>query len=181
MITLYELRKLCIDRFSGEHVILAGILIAWAETDPQKELSNLLVKTKISIDDFLRAIQPFLNTTSNDDDEFSLFIKCYLVIILVYIDDLIITGNNNSLIDHVIGLICREFECRDLSSMGFFLGMEISTDSGTLLLTQTRYATDLLKKFGMENCSPCSTLLQPGIHLQHDDGELLPMPPSTRA
>ena len=107
----------------------------------------------------------------------SLFIKrqqSTTVIILVYVDDLIITGNNSSLIDQVIELLCHEFDCRDLGSLGFFLGMEISSNSGTLLLTQTRYAFDLLKKFNMENCSPCPTPLRPRVHLKHDEGELLP-------
>ena len=57
------------------------------------------------------------------------------MIVLVYVDDLVITENNSSLIDQVIGLLCREFDCRDLGSLGFFLDMEISSDSGDLHLT----------------------------------------------
>ena len=70
----------------------------------------------------------------------SLFIKSFqshTVVILVYVDDLIITGSSASLIAQVIGLLCHEFDCRDLSTLGFFLGMEISSNSGTLLLNQT--------------------------------------------
>ena len=107
----------------------------------------------------------------------SLFIKRHhsaTVIILVYVDDLIITSNDSLLIDQVIKLLCHEFDYHDVGSLGFFIGMEISSDSGTLLLTQTRYASDLLKKFNMENCSPCSIPLRPGLQLKHDEGELLP-------
>ena len=96
------------------------------------------------------------------------------MIILVYVDDLIIMGSDSSLIDQVIKLLSHEFDCRDLGSLGFFLGMEISFDSSGLLLTQTRYASDLLKKFNMENCSSCPTPLRLGIYLKHDDGDLLP-------
>ena len=79
-------------------------------------------------------------------------------------------------IAQVISLLCHEFDCRDLGSLGFFLGLEISSNFGTLLLTQTWYATDLLNKFNMENCSPCRTHLRSGSHLKPDEGETLPNP-----
>ena len=79
-------------------------------------------------------LQGFASSLSDS----SLFIKRHrssTVIILVYVDDLIITGNDSSLIDQVIKLLSHEFDCRDLGSLGFFLGMEILSDSSGLLLT----------------------------------------------
>ncbi|MBN2442846.1 MAG: ATP-dependent Clp protease ATP-binding subunit [Spirochaetales bacterium] len=77
MITMYELRKLCIKRFPGAPITLVAMLISWAESDPYKELSAIFNETGLTLEDFSQSIQPFLNTTSKEDD--ALLTSCLLV------------------------------------------------------------------------------------------------------
>jgi len=77
MLTLYELRKLCIARFPDTHITLVGILTAWAEKDPDKELSSLFKGTGITIAEFTESLHPFLETTSPEDEE--ILTACLLV------------------------------------------------------------------------------------------------------
>lgn len=74
----------------------------------------------------------------------------------MYVDDLIVIGNNNEVIENVIKRVFDEFHCRDLGILKTFLGIEvISQNDGSLILTQARYALDLLKKFNITLCKPC--------------------------
>lgn len=49
-----------------------------------------------------------------------------MVWILVYVDNLIIMGNNEITIEEVIKLICEEFSCKDLGMLNYFLGTKLS-------------------------------------------------------
>lgn len=76
---------------------------------------------------------------------------------LVYVDDIIITGSS-SFISRLKVLLHREFTLKDLGSLNYFLGIEaIHSPTGDLTLTQQKYVSDLLKKAGMSNCKPTST------------------------
>ena len=54
----------------------------------------------------------------------------------------------------------------------FFLGMEVSCTPGILTLSQAHYASNLLKKFQIDNCKPCSTPCVPGSVLSAAIGVL---------
>ncbi|MBN2535769.1 MAG: ATP-dependent Clp protease ATP-binding subunit [Spirochaetales bacterium] len=77
MITLYDLRKLCKERFPGRNVTLTGILLTWGETDSRKELSSLLEGTGMSLERFVAVMRLFENTPAPGDDE--LLTTCLLV------------------------------------------------------------------------------------------------------
>ncbi|WP_353805846.1 reverse transcriptase domain-containing protein, partial [Acinetobacter baumannii] len=75
------------------------------------------------------------------------------VILLVYVDDIIITGSTAALIQDVTRTMHTTFKMKDLGPLHYFLGMEVSrTDSG-LFLHQSKYARDLLQKVGLEKCT----------------------------
>lgn len=71
---------------------------------------------------------------------------------LVYVDDLLLTGSSSQLVTQVVTQLSSSFALKDLGSLHFFLGIEaISTPQG-LVLSQHKYATDLLVKAGMSDC-----------------------------
>ncbi|KAI3766125.1 hypothetical protein L2E82_16175 [Cichorium intybus] len=83
----------------------------------------------------------------------------YLLYLLVYVDDIILTGNNSSLIQQFITCINNEFATKDLGKLSYFLGLEVSyTDTG-LFLTQTKYAHDILTRAGLLDAKPVYTPL----------------------
>jgi hypothetical protein len=94
----------------------------------------------------------------------------------VYVDDLVVTGPDNQQVSAFIQQLCSHFDCRDLGPLSFFLGMHAVPKPGGLFLSQTRYATELLSRFGMATCSPVSTPLPTGPLPRRDEGELYPNP-----
>lgn len=79
---------------------------------------------------------------------------CYL---LVYVDDILLTGNNLVLLQRLIRLLSLEFKLRDLGDVHYFLGIEVQTTSMGLMLCQHKYTLDILTRAGMLSCKPVDT------------------------
>ena len=73
------------------------------------------------------------------------------VILLVYVDDIIITGSTAALIQDVTR--ATTFKMKDLGPLHYFLGMEVSRTGSDLFLHQSKYGRDLLQKAGLEKCT----------------------------
>ncbi|XP_021299232.1 uncharacterized protein LOC110427638 [Herrania umbratica] len=65
-----------------------------------------------------------------------------------------------------------EFGMTDLGEMPYFLGMEFKQMDDQIVIHQSKYAQDLLKKFNMSFCKPAPTPLAVGCKLSKDDGEI---------
>lgn len=79
----------------------------------------------------------------------SLFFKRvqgYLLLILVYVDDIIITGSNAQLIQQVIDNLKSTFALKDLSELNYFLGIQVTKNQLGLHLSKSKYVVDLLGK-----------------------------------
>ena len=98
------------------------------------------------------------------DADGNLFIyrhDCHLVFLLLYVDDIILTGNDSVFTTSIIQLLSSTFVLKVLGILHYFLGLQIEyTDLG-LFVHQTKYATNLLSKFAMLDCKPCKTLCSP--------------------
>jgi len=79
---------------------------------------------------------------------------CYL---LIYVDDILLTGNNSDLIQCLITLLSLEFKLRDLGDAHYFLGIEVAPTSMGLMLSQHKYALDILSHAGMSSCKLVDT------------------------
>ena len=77
------------------------------------------------------------------------------VMLLLYIDDLFVTGTDG-LID-MKRKLAAEFEMKDLGMMHYFLGMEVWQSSDGIFLGQGKYAVEILKRFGMMDCKAMAT------------------------
>ena len=76
---------------------------------------------------------------------------------LVYVDDLIVTGNSPSHVSKFIESLSQRFSLKDLDDLSFFLGIEVQQTVNGMHLTQTRYIADLLHTTKMEHCKPIAT------------------------
>ncbi|CAL0299836.1 unnamed protein product [Lupinus luteus] len=116
--------------------------------------------------------------------DYSMFIKAFgsnFTAILIYVDDLILTGNDILEIDRMKHLLNSEFSIKDLGNLKFFLGMEIARSAEGILLYQRKYTLDLLQETGMLAAKPCSTPMEYSIKLIHSkSGDLLPNPSTYR-
>ena len=78
-------------------------------------------------------------------------------LLLVYVDDILLTGNDELLLNKLTSDLNRKFALKNLGQIRYFLGIEAYRDTTGLYLSQSKYVTDLLKKHSMENMKPCST------------------------
>eukprot|EP00253_Pinus_taeda_P001703 PITA_01703 len=68
-------------------------------------------------------------------------------------DDLYLTGSSRLIGDREKNL-ATEFDMKDLGRTHYFLGLEVWQQKREIFLGQGRYATKVLKRFGMEDCRP---------------------------
>lgn len=89
---------------------------------------------------------------------------------LVYVDDLVLTGNNYAFLNHIISALATSFSIKDLGDLSYFLGVEVLRSPVSCVLLQRKYITDLLAKFNMLDSKPVHTPLAPGVQLLLNDG-----------
>ncbi|CAM8920684.1 unnamed protein product [Rhodiola kirilowii] len=101
----------------------------------------------------------FLNSL-NDYSLFTLQRDGQFLVLLVYVDDVIITGTLESLISAVKEFIHQKFHIKDLCPLKYFLGLEVARSSAGIFLNQRKYAIELLEEHNMTDCKPSKTPLE---------------------
>ena len=69
-----------------------------------------------------------------------------ITVFLLYVDDMIITGDDMQGIQDLKPFFCRQFEMKDLGPLNYFLGLEVSSSADGYYLTQARYTSDLISR-----------------------------------
>ena len=124
--------------------------------------------------------QGFLNSTA-DTSLFTFHHGSDTIYLLVYVDDMVITGNNNKLIDRFIATISSRFSLKDLGDLSYFLGIEVTRTSKGLHLMQKKYIIDLLTRTNMMDARPVSTPMAPTPKLSLTSGTPMDNPSEYRA
>lgn len=110
----------------------------------------------------------------------SLFVKSTeydLIVLLLYVDNIIITGSNEQLIQEVISDLGSVLDMKDMGKLTYFLGLQVSYPTpSAIFVNKTKYAGDLLHKAGMTLCKPCPTPCKPHTQVLSTDGEPLKDP-----
>eukprot|EP00249_Psilotum_nudum_P025147 c29390_g1_i1 orf=407-4477(+) len=91
------------------------------------------------------------------------------LILLLYVDDLVISGSDYVRIDQLKSLLCAEFEMTDLGDLHYFLGMEIWRNQDHIFLGQSKYCQKILTTFGMESCKSVTTPVEQGVKFSNED------------
>jgi len=95
--------------------------------------------------------------------------KC--LIINLYVDDLIYTGNDVELCEKFKESMKLEFDMSDLRKMKYFLGVEVQQSCEGIHLCQMKYAGEILERFGMGGYNPVKNPIVSGTKLIKDGGE----------
>ena len=99
----------------------------------------------------------------------TLFIKHSVLggvtILLVYVDDIIVTGDDKKEQQVLSQCLATEFEIKTLGRLKYFLGIEVAHSKKGIFISQQKYITDLLKETGKTACRPASTPVDPNIKL----------------
>ena len=77
------------------------------------------------------------------------------IVLLLYVDDIIVTGPNESEIDNLINELDRRFEITDLGNVGDYLGISITEFQDHFELSQSAYIKKILDEFNMSDCKGC--------------------------
>ena len=95
------------------------------------------------------------------------------LILLLYVDDLFITGRERPIAPCKKDL-AAEFEMTNIGLMHYFLGLELWQEPGHIFLGQRKYVVDILRRFRMEDCRPMSTpMITKWKKLHGSEGELV--------
>ncbi|XP_031275761.1 uncharacterized protein LOC116134230 [Pistacia vera] len=92
--------------------------------------------------------------------------------VIVYVDDILLTGPDASLVGEIVHKLNIEFALKTLGSLKYFLGFEVHQNGLGLYMSQAKYAKDLLVKTGMMDSKPCSTPMAVGNKLTFEDCDL---------
>ncbi|KAL5537784.1 hypothetical protein UlMin_045380 [Ulmus minor] len=120
-------------------------------------------------------------SSRSDSSMFLCFGRTTTLIVLVYVDDILITGSSNTQIADLVAKLHSSFALRDLGLLAYFLGIEVSYDSKSMHLCQTKYISDLLDRNDMQDCKPAKTPGVVGKSLSQYDGDLFEDPTKYRS
>ena len=97
-----------------------------------------------------------------------------MVFLAVYVDDILITGNDSHEIASLKAFLDATFNIKDLGYAHYFLGIEILHTPIGLLITQRKFIMDLLKEYACLQAPSVICPLNNSIKLKPDEGPLLP-------
>ncbi|KAL6324620.1 hypothetical protein AAG906_013433 [Vitis piasezkii] len=108
-------------------------------------------------------LRQFLLTSGfkNSHSDTSLFVLCssnHVVYLLVYVDDIILSGSD-TLVSQFVDYLAQRFSLKDLGPLSYFLGVEVVPHRLGILLSQRRYIQDLLIRTNMADAKPVLTPL----------------------
>ncbi|KAJ9702853.1 hypothetical protein PVL29_004548 [Vitis rotundifolia] len=109
-------------------------------------------------------------TTKSHSSLFVFHDGSILAYCIVYVDDLILTGNNSTFVASIIDQLGQKFSIKDLGSLHFFLGVEVIPTKDGLFLTQHKYIQDILAKTSMDGAKDVTTPLSTLVSLQLANG-----------
>ncbi|GJU70693.1 retrovirus-related pol polyprotein from transposon TNT 1-94 [Tanacetum coccineum] len=94
-----------------------------------------------------------------------------LLLVQIYVDDIIFASTN----PQSLQIICIEIELnfQDFDywdQMSFFLGLQVSQNPKGIFINQSKYAQEILKKFGFDSCTPIDTPMAERPNLDEDKG-----------
>ncbi len=96
-----------------------------------------------------------------------------IIIIIIYVDDSIITGDNDVDISDLKKLLKQKFEMKDLGELCYFLDIEVIQSPKRIWLLQRQYALNKLSEYGMTGCKPISIPLEQNVKLSANEGNLM--------
>ena len=95
------------------------------------------------------------------------------IFVLIYVDDITVTSSSDEAITALLKVLSAEFALKDLGDLHYFLDIEVKQHKDGLHLSQEKYATDLVKKAGLQSCKPAPTPLSSTEKLSLTEEELM--------
>ncbi|GJY55837.1 retrotransposon protein, putative, unclassified [Tanacetum coccineum] len=97
-----------------------------------------------------RTVDPTLFTRKEGKD---------ILLVQIYVDDIIFASTDPALCETFSKIMSSKFKMSMMGKMSFFLGLQISQSPKGIFLNQSKYAFEIIKKYGMETSDPVDTLM----------------------
>ncbi|GJY42426.1 retrovirus-related pol polyprotein from transposon TNT 1-94 [Tanacetum coccineum] len=123
---------------------------AWCDT-----LSKFLLDNKF----FKGAVNPTLFTRKTGK---------HILLVQIYVDDIIFASTDPKACDTFSNKMSSKFQMSMMGQMSFFLGLQVSQSPEGIFINQSKYALEILNKFGMDSCDPVDTPMVDRLKLDED-------------
>ncbi|XP_071740362.1 uncharacterized protein [Rutidosis leptorrhynchoides] len=90
------------------------------------------------------------------------------IALLVYVDDIVVTGNNLTEIENFKRFLKTKFMIKDLGVLKYFPGIEILPCNYGICMNQRKYCLELLNDYGMLGCKPMSTPIEANMSVENE-------------
>ncbi|VAH22706.1 unnamed protein product [Triticum turgidum subsp. durum] len=138
----------------------------------RKSLYGLKQSPRAWFDRFRQAVCSMEYKQCNGDHTvFYKHSKQQITILAVYVDDIIITGDNEEEIGRLKKCLGKAFEVKDLGQLKYFLGIEVARSKRGIALSQRKYTLELLSDMGMLGCRAAPTPIEQNHKLTAQMGE----------
>ncbi|KAI3467639.1 hypothetical protein Pfo_024302, partial [Paulownia fortunei] len=92
-----------------------------------------------------------------------------VIVLVVYVDDFILTGDDQREMNRLKASLAIEVEIKDLGSLKYFIGMEVARSKKGIVVSQRKYIFNFLKETGMSGCKPIDTLIDPNKKIRDNN------------
>lgn len=94
----------------------------------------------------------------SDFSLFYLYKRILIIFILLYVDDILVTGSHKKTIEKFVEVLDKTFYFKDIGDLKYFLCVEVIRDNSGIYLTQAKYISDLLERLNfLSHLKPCNT------------------------
>ncbi|XP_061338558.1 uncharacterized mitochondrial protein AtMg00810-like [Gastrolobium bilobum] len=90
--------------------------------------------------------------------------------LLIYVDDIVLVGNNSQACKAVKDYLNNCFKIKDLGSLKYFLGIEIARSREGIFMCQCKYTLDLLQESGLSGSKPANSPIEQNHRLGLAEG-----------
>ncbi|GJY03423.1 retrovirus-related pol polyprotein from transposon TNT 1-94 [Tanacetum coccineum] len=94
----------------------------------------------------------------------------HLLLVQIYVDDIIFASTNPKACKLFAFEMNSTFKMSMMGQMSFFLGLQVSQNPRGIFINQSKYAQEILKKFGFDSCTPIDTPMAERPDLDEDKG-----------
>jgi len=95
------------------------------------------------------------------------------IYLVVYVDDIVITCSDHYVISQIKQHIYHYFHTKDLGKLIYFLGIKVPQSSNDIVISQRKYALDILEETKLMNSKSVETPMYPNVRLLPSQGEPL--------
>ena len=97
-----------------------------------------------------------------------------VTVLIVYVDDIVLTGDDVEDMQELKKYLAKEFEIKDLGNLKYFLGIEVARSKQGIFISQRKHVLDLLQETGMLGSKACDTPMEANQKLGDDtDGAVV--------